>query len=252
VGWIAQRYGCRMVVTATSEGQSRQLAALLRQAGAVFATHDGRSVAVNYGSAAGELAVCVTGVGLVDRSALAKLILQSPPTQLDQLLTRSVGGSVAPGGALSAGGAWWCSATEGQVFVLCEHETERGLRERLRTRALRHVALSISDCSDDWGAIELLGRKTGQVLQALGVYGESGDPRQTPPFTAHPLAGTRALWLLQSDRRALALVPSTLAGEVWLAIERIGCSFGLSCVGQEAADRYALLERAGRTSPAVA
>ena len=118
VGRIAHRYGCRMVVTAPSEGRSRQLAALLRQAGAVFATHDGRSVAVNYGSAAGELAVCVTGVGLVDRSALAKLVLQGPPPQLDQLLTRSVGGSVAPGGALSADGAWWCSATEGQVTVL--------------------------------------------------------------------------------------------------------------------------------------
>ena len=147
----------------------------------------------------------------------AVLVLEGPPTQLDQLLTRSVGGSVAPGGALSAGGAWGCSATEGQVIVLCEHETGRRLQERLRTRALHHVALSISDCSDDWGAIELLGRNTGQVLQALGVYGEFGDPRQTQPFTAHTLAGARALWLLHSDRRALALVPSAVAGEVWLA-----------------------------------
>ena len=38
------------------------------------------------------------------------------------------------------------------------------------------------------------------------------------------------------------------AGEAWLAIERAGRPFGISCVGHEAASRYALLER---TSPAA-
>jgi hypothetical protein len=30
---------------------------------------------------------------------------------------------------------------------------------------------------------------------------------------------------------------------MWLAIERVGRPFGLSCVGHEAASRYALMER---------
>ena len=39
------------------------------------------------------------------------------------------------------------------------------------------------------------------------------------------------------------LVDRERAGEVWRAIEHAGRPFGLSCVGQEAAGRYALLER---------
>jgi hypothetical protein len=39
------------------------------------------------------------------------------------------------------------------------------------------------------------------------------------------------------------LVDRERAGEVWSAIEHAGRRFGLSCVGQEAAGRYALLER---------
>jgi hypothetical protein len=39
------------------------------------------------------------------------------------------------------------------------------------------------------------------------------------------------------------LIDRERAGEVWRAIEHSGRRFGLSCVGQEAAGRYALLER---------
>lgn len=205
-------------------------------------------MAINYGSAAGELAVCVAGVGLVDRCGLTKLVLEAPPTQLDDVLARVVGSPVLVGGARFAGGAWWCRAAPDQVIVLCEARAGQGLRARLQTQVQRHVALSITDCSDHWSAIDLLGRNTGKVLDALGVYGASGDPRKTAPFTGHQVAGIPTMWLLQSDQHALALVSSDNAGEIWLTIERTGRPFGLSCVGQEAAARYALLERARRAA----
>ena len=57
-------------------------------------------------------------------------------------------------------------------------------------------------------------------------------------------------WLLQSDRQALALVPRDQAGEAWVAVERIGRPFGISCVGHEAACRYAVMERLHPATPA--
>jgi hypothetical protein len=128
------------------------------------------------------------------------------------------------------------------MVVLCDARTAARLASGLRTVAARHI--SVRDRSDELCAIGLLGRHTGDVLSALGVYGESGDPRQAKPFAPGSIDGMPCRWLLQSDHRALAVVAREDAGQAWLAIERAGRPFGISCVGQEAACRYALMERA--------
>jgi hypothetical protein len=51
----------------------------------------GRSVPAHYGSAATELSVCVTGVGLADRSDLAIASLTAPAHEIDEALTRFLG-----------------------------------------------------------------------------------------------------------------------------------------------------------------
>jgi glycine cleavage system aminomethyltransferase T len=223
---------------------------VLRQAGAVFATHEGRSAAIHYGSAAGELAVCVSAVGLVDRSDLATLALEAPSAQLAQLTSRLAGGEIAPGGALDAAGAWWCAAAPDTVVVVCRPEVRRRLIDRLRVHAAHQVSLRV--LSVDFAALELLGPRTADVLRVLGVYGANGDPRTVAPFGRGTIAGTGAWWLLESDRSALMLVDREHAGEVWRAIEHAGRPFGLSCVGQEAAGRYALLERTRSRASALA
>jgi hypothetical protein len=103
--------------------------------------------------------------------------------------------------------------------------------------------VAVRDRSSELAALALLGRNTHKVLAALGVYGQSGDPRAAKPFTRGAVEKIPAWWLLQSDHRAVALVPRERAGEAWLAIERVGRPFGISCVGDEAACRYALMER---------
>jgi glycine cleavage system aminomethyltransferase T len=67
---VQQRYLADVAVSTLSEGAAQPLTAVLRQAGAVFARRGGTDVAVDYGSAGGELAVCVSAVGLVNRAAL--------------------------------------------------------------------------------------------------------------------------------------------------------------------------------------
>ena len=133
--------------------------------------------------------------------------------------------------------------------MLSDPDTGSRLRERLRADAVRYVTMTVRDVSAEMAAIGLLGRNADKILRALGAFGESGDPRAVAPFAHGSVDGIPAWWLLQSDRRALALVPRERAGEAWLAIERAGRPFGISCVGQEAACRYALLER---TRPARA
>jgi len=199
---------------------------------------------MNFGSAAAELAVCVRAVGLIDRSELSKLVLEAPPAQLAALTSRLVGGdAVSPGGVLSAGNAWWCGDAPGRVIVLSEPDTGSRLRDRLHVDARRFVTTTVNDVSSELAAVGLLGRSADKVLRALGAFGEAGDPRAVAPFAHGSIGGIPASWLLQSDRRALALVPREHAGEAWVAIERAGRPFGISCVGHEAASRYALLER---------
>jgi glycine cleavage system aminomethyltransferase T len=234
-----------MSVFVPSTGAVDPFDAILRKAGAVFASHHGRSVAINFGSAAGELAVCVSAVGLVDRSELSKLELEATPAQLSHLVARLAGGELAVGGALETGGAWWCRSAPDRVLVLCDPSIGTRLRDRLRTQAQHHVALNVRDRSDELAAIALLGRATPKVLAALHAYGDDGDARRVSPFTAGAVDGVPVQWLLESDRRVLALVSRTQAGTVWRAIEEAGRAFGISCVGIEAARRYTLLERAG-------
>ena len=136
-------------------------------------------------------------------------------------------------------------------MVVCDSQVGQRLLARLRAQAPHQVAVAVRDRTLDWAAIGILGRNTGKLLSALGVYGESGNPRRVSPFTARPLAGIDAFWLLESDCRALALVPEASAGEVWRAIELAGRPFGLSCIGTEAARRYALLERSRRPAAPV-
>jgi glycine cleavage system aminomethyltransferase T len=230
-----------MPIVVPSKGASESLQAVLRQAGAVMSARDGSTVAVNYGSAAGELAVCVRAVGLVDRSDLHTLVIEASPGQLQRVVPRLLGGPLQPGGMRFAGGAWWCGSRADQIVVVCEPRPARRLAARLG--ASQQLAVSVRDQSAAWEAIELLGSATPDVLRALAVYGDAGDPRSVPPFSTGTVAGLDVMWLLDSDRRALALVPSQSAGQVWRAIETAGRPFGISCVGWEAAARYAVLER---------
>jgi hypothetical protein len=229
--------------TTGSRGISTELDVVLRRAGAVLSTRDGRPVAMNFGSAAAELSVCVRTVGLVDRSELSTLALEAPSGQLSAVMRRLAGASVSPGGVVAGARALWCGESASRVVVLCDPRTAERLISGLRADAARHIG--VRDLSSELTAIGLLGRNTDLVLGALGVYGPSGDPRTARPFARGSVGvdGMPAWWLLQSDRRALALVDRDAAGEAWLAIERAGRPYGISCVGQEAAERYTLMER---------
>lgn len=205
--------------------------------------HDGHAVVANYGSAAGELAACVSAVGLADCSGLAKLTLAGPPPQLRQLAQRLTGSELAPGGAVLSGGAWWCAESHERTLVLCEARRGDRLHAVLQARVARRSAITLTDRSADLAALAVVGRFASPLLADLGVYGDTGDPRHVPPLTAHTGTGADVLWLLESDNKALALMAAADAPAVWHSIERAGQRFGLCAVGQEALARYELVRR---------
>jgi glycine cleavage system aminomethyltransferase T len=205
--------------------------------------HDGHPVVANYGSAAGELAACVSAVGLADRSDLAKLVLDGPPAQLRQLSHRLTGSELAPGGAVLSGGAWWCAERPERMLVICDARRGDRLHAVLNARVARRSAVSLTDRSTDLAALAVVGRRASALLAELGVYGTSGNPRDVRPLTAHTGAGAEVLWLLESDDTALALMAAADAPAVWHTIERAGQRHGLCAVGQEAVARYALIRR---------
>ena len=122
----------------------------------------------------------------------------------------------------------------GRLIVLGEPSAGALLLDRLQGIAAQWPALRLHDRSAQWDAIAVVGRHAGQLLARLGVYGPSGDPRHTSPFTAHPVGGASVRWLLESDQRAVALVDRTYADRAWHAIERAGRTLGVCCIGQDA------------------
>lgn len=253
----AWRYVARaMSIHAHPARSDHELDAIVARAGGILCGRRGqagRSVAVNYGSAAGELAACVRRVGLADRSELVKLALEGPQSTLAQVVFSLAGAAVAPGGTLHTGAAWWCAQSPERMLVLCEaasgdrlHRQIRGLVARhpvLGGLVARHPVLRICDLSREWGAIAVVGRRAGALLAELEVYGETGDPRAVAPVTARPAGGADVTWLLQSHHCALALMHHRDGPAVWHALQVAGQRFGICAVGQEAVARYALVAR---------
>ncbi len=203
-------------------------------------------VVTRYGSAAGELAACVSAVGLADWSHLMKLLVVGPPAPLRELTSRMTEAELAPGGAVLAGGAWWCAESAERRLLLCEPGAGARVRAAL-ARASLGLTLRMTDHTADWAALAVVGARTRELLAGLGVYGPAGDPRAVAPVRRHRCAGTAATWLLQADDLAWAVLPRPQAPALWRALERGGRPLALCAVGREAVVRHGLLRRsAGR------
>ncbi len=228
--------------------ESFALPDLVRHAGAVMTSRSGREVPAHYGSAAGELAVLVRGVGLAVRPDLVNLSIVGVQRALDQLVTKALGHGLAPGGAVFEGGAWWCrSADDSELVLLCHPGTADRLVRALRHEITLFANVELRDRSEMRVIINLLGPRARSVLDALGVFGAAGDPRGAAPFAVTSLRGNPVRWLLQADTSALAVVDREHAAAAWQALDDAGRSHGISCVGIESIDRYQLVERTTRS-----
>ena len=217
----------------------------LQKAGATMVARHGWWVAAHYGSPAGELALCETAVGLADRSDLGKLELRGERSALEQLVGQLSGGSVDPGDALLAEGAWWCAVSRTHVIALCDAaETERlaaGAREAVRWTP----GATATDVTAAYAALGLLGPRTPDVLSELSdtepPLGE--DEVGSPAFDVLHLAAVPAMLLRTSAARAIALTEVARGAVLWTEIERAGREAGIGHVGMDAVTHLSPLAR---------
>ena len=248
-GRAAARAG-RLPVSCRSTPSPRAthaLDAVVARAGGVLAgTTDGRS-RVHYGSAAGELAACVSGVGLGDRSELVKLQLERPAARRSCAAVRDLTGSaLAPGGAIRTGAGVVVRGGPGAgPRPVSEPAGGDRLLGRIRPLAARHPALRDPRLTEDvdarsrsWAA------RPAHGPGAAGRLRRVRRPARPTPVTAIRSAAPTPCWLLQSDHRALAVMSHADAAAAWQAIHRRRPRpSGICAVGQEALARYSLLAR---------
>ena len=173
----------RIHATAGATQLRDELGGIQADAGAVLARHDGRVLALSYGSAAGELAACMNAVGVASRAELTKLELTAPGPNLERVIDGLLGVPLLPGGSHQTRAVGWYRPDGGRLIALCEAEQAERLRGRLEFWMLRDPAVALHDRTDEWAAIAVIGRRTRLLLGELGVYGPSRDPRAVPPVT---------------------------------------------------------------------
>ena len=215
----------------------------LQKAGATMVARHGWWVAAHFGSPAGELALCETAVGLADRSDLGKLELRGEASAVEQLVGQLSGGSVDPGDALLAEGAWWCAVSRTHVLALCDAGDTERLAAAAREAMRWTPGATATDVTAAHAAIGLLGPRTADVLAELSdIEPPLGDVEE-PAFDVLRLAAVPAMLLRGTAGSAVVFTETARAAELWTEIERAGREAGIGHVGADAVSRLSPLVR---------
>lgn len=206
------------------------LASQLRRSAESIGLRGGHLVPLRYGSAAGELAVCMCSVGLVDREDLRVLQVSAAPEALDRLTAERVAGGLGSGEAVTVADSYWGRLSPDRALVVLPATSVPLLcEELLRVPEADEAAVEETGLQ----AIGLVGPATAGLLTDLGAYGAltgiNGRGR---------IAAGTVVWMLLDDASALALVGPEEAVSLWNSLTEIGRRFDLGYVGAEAAERF--------------
>ncbi len=206
----------------------------LRRSAETVGLRGGHLVPLRYGSAAGELAVCLRSVGLVDREDLRVLTVSGEPEAIDRLTAGSMNGGLATGEAATVDRAHWGRLDRSRALVALPATSAPALREELlRLRIADQASVEESELQ----AIGVIGPATADLLTELGVYRALAGANGRGRIAIGPAADAAA-WMLLDASSALALVEPEQAVELWNAMSIAGRRFGLGYVGAEAAERF--------------
>lgn len=202
----------------------------------------GHLVPLRYGSAAGELAVCLRSVGLVDREDLRVLEVSASPSALDLLTDELAGGGLASGEATTVANSYWGRLTPGRLLVALPAASEPVLcEELLRIPEVEEPTVEEIELQ----AIGVIGPATAGLLTELGASGALAGVNGHGRIAAGVAAGV-VVWMILDDASALALVGPEDAVQLWNSLTEAGRRFDLGYVGAEAAERFeAIRRRAG-------
>jgi len=228
---------------------SNPLDSVLRRAGATMAERNGATVAADFGSVAGELAVCGRAVGIADRADLTQLELHGSATLVTEALVALAGRQAAPGFAAHGLDAWWCRLDSHRVLGVCEPGHGQSALAALQRVAAATPGVVGSDVSGDHVALGVIGPRAEALLTAAGPIAADDMPA-VGGFSDITLSGGPALLLHEAPALLLLLVPAAQGIRAWNALHEAGEPLGGRSVGVEAFDRYAAGLRARAHQPA--
>jgi hypothetical protein len=181
-----------------------------------MSSRNGRRVAAHFGSATSEAAVCLSTVGIADRSDRVTLEVRGAPGDVDLALT-----SLA---ALPAR-TWWARVTPRTAIVRCEPGETRACHDGLAAWA----GTTVVDRTDE--------------LTAIGVVGPlAPDLLTSPGFGA---AGTAPIVVTEADTAFEVLVPAAQGPAQWERLLEVGVPLRVACVGIDALAQLAASHRLG-------
>ncbi|MDP8967876.1 MAG: hypothetical protein M3N04_04680 [Actinomycetota bacterium] len=198
-------------------------------AGAVLLERDGQTVAANYGSVPGEIAVCMKSVGVADRSDYGALELRGDQNLLDRALTARLGDPpLAPGTGRRMRSVWYMRLDQRRALLVGPHPALAAGPPIGQGRD--RADLPHKDIGATVAILSIIGPRAARLLAAaelpaeLAIGGVRRDPRD---------AGVIAI-LRESQRRFLALVRAPDADAFWVRLLAAGEPLGAAFVGLDA------------------
>ena len=186
------------------------MASVLRQSGATMVQRHGRWVAADYGSAAGEVAVCLSRVGLAERSDRATFEVRAGVERALEELTEL------------GDRAWFVRVLPDEAVIRCDGEDEAACAAALA----RADGAQVLEVSGNYAALDLVGPRAEQALAAAAI-----DEDRDPVIVVRQ--GTAVVELL---------VPRANGPAMWNRLLEAGQPLGLSCVGLDALEHLAVSE----------
>ncbi len=214
--------------------------AVLARAGAVLVDHGGDIIASDFGSSAGELALCERAVGIADRADLGVLALSGHPGTLAHVVQRMIGRPLGPRMAVRTPSAWWCPAGE-EVLVLCEPSRRTALAAELAQATRLASGVCCRDATDEYAAVSVVGPRARQLLGT--VARSDAGPEVDGGCEQGELAGTPVLLLRESPTQYLLVMASTDEPGEWQALLEAGRPLGVGYVGRDALEHHAVRAR---------
>jgi hypothetical protein len=198
-------------------------------AGAVLADRDGHTVATNYGSVPGEIAVCMKSVGLADRCDCGALELRAEQDPLDRALIAKLGDPpLAPGSGRRMRGVWHIRLDAHRALLIGPHSA---LASGPAVDAGRdRSGLPHKDIRATVAILSIIGPRASRLLAAATLPGELAigavgrDPRDASVIAI----------LRESQRRFLVLVRTNGADALWRRLLAAGEPLGAAFVGLDA------------------
>jgi hypothetical protein len=200
---------------APNGGIAGPLDGVLRRHGATMVLRQGRCVAAHFGSPTSETSVCLSTVGIADRSDRTTFELRGAPPDIDSALA-----AIA-----SLGDRTWNGRTGPRSAVVrCDHADTAACSAAL-------VAADVAvDISNRFAAIQVIGPHAADLVGAFDTL------RDLPVVL---LDGRGSYELLVTAERGPAL---------WGRLLDAGAPLHVACVGLEALERLAASHRLGRAA----